>query len=106
SLLISIPSFAQDLNAEENKYLGYIYQQQEYQLVDSKGDILLLWTANQIPKYIVKSLTGKAGEHLKERERKVEELLVKYPEYRLQEEKKNVIIKDYIDYNQEHEPFE
>lgn len=100
-LVISGQVFAQDLNLEENKYLGYIYQQQEYQLNDPKGDVLLLWTAHQIPKFIKANLKGKQGEVQKERREKIAELLVKYPEFQPEEECTNVIVEDYVTYNPE-----
>jgi hypothetical protein len=99
---LSLSSRAQDLNLEENKYLGYIYQQQEYQLNDPKGDVLLLWTANQIPKFILKNLQGKQSEHLKIREGKVDELLLKYPEYQKPVETTNLVVPDYITFNPDH----
>ena len=104
TLCISSNSFSQDLHAEENKYLGYIYQQDKYQLVDEKGDVLLLWTAKQIPQFITKSLKGQGNEHLKERQKKIDNLLEKYPEYQPKEETLNLIVEDYLDYNPNHEP--
>jgi len=99
---LSLSSRAQDLNLEENKYLGYIYQQQEYQLNDPQGDILLLWSANQIPKFILANLKGKQPEILKERKEKIDELLVKYPQYSPVEETKNIIVDDYLPFNPDH----
>lgn len=99
---LSLSSRAQDLDLEENKYLGYIYQQPEYQLNDPKGDVLLLWTANQIPKFILSNLQGKQAEHVKFREAKMDELLLKYPEYKKQVETKNLVVPDYVTFNPEH----
>lgn len=103
---LSLSSRAQDINDPENEFLGFIYQQQGYQLDDPRGDILLLWTAHQIPKFVLKNLSGKQSEYLKIREQKIQELLKKYPEYSVHEEKKNVIIQDYVTYNPEHEPIQ
>lgn len=97
---------AQDLNKEENKFLGYIYQQQEYQINDPKGDILLLWTNRQIPHFIFKTLKGKQQEVIRERAEKIAELLKVYPEFAPKEEKKNLFVEEYIDYNTDDLPFE
>ena len=99
---ISLNSFTQDLDKEENKYLGYIYQQKKYQLDDSQGDILLIWSAYQIPKFIFKTLTGDEKELLQQNNEKIENLLLLYPEYRPQEETKNLIVDDYVTINPEH----
>jgi hypothetical protein len=99
---LSLSSRAQDLNLEENKYLGYIYQQTGYQLHDPHGDILLLWTAHQIPKFVMSNLKGQQTQLLKEREKKIEELLEKYPQYRPQPETTNLIVEDYLPFNPEH----
>lgn len=99
---LSLSSRAQDLNLEENKYLGYIYQQQEYQLNDPQGDILLLWAAHQIPKFVLSNLQGKQAEILKFRKEKVDELLVKYPQYALKEETKNTVVQNYVPYRTDH----
>lgn len=98
-LTLSLSSRAQDLNLEENKYLGYIYQQQGYQLHDPQGDILLLWTAHQIPQFVMSNLKGEQAELLKMRQEKIEELLIKYPQYRPQPETKNLIVENYITFN-------
>ncbi|MFZ4714910.1 MAG: hypothetical protein ACOYL6_14420 [Bacteriovoracaceae bacterium] len=108
SLFISIimisSALAQDLDSEENKYLGYIYQQQNYQLEDARGDILLLWTAHQIPLTIMNHMRGKEKELRKYRKEKVEELLKKYPEFAPQEETKNLIVESYVPYRSEQFP--
>ncbi len=95
---------AQDLESEENKYLGYIYQQPSYQLDDPKGDILLLWTAKQVPQYIWASLVGKGSELREYREDKIEELLIKFPVYHPEQELLNLSESDYNPYNTNHEP--
>src|SRR6476620_3518835 len=96
---------AQDLDLDENKYLGYIYQQQGYQLNDPKGDVLLLWSAHQIPKFILANLKGKQGEVQQERKDKIAELLLKYPEYTPIPEDKNVIVSDYDNCDESDAPF-
>ena len=106
ALLICLHSRAQDLQLEENKFLGYIYQQPNYQLNDPKGDVLLLWTAKQIPQFILANLKGKQSEILAERAKKIEDLLTKYPEYLPAEETKNTIVSDYLTFNPGHESFE
>ncbi len=97
---LSLSSRAQDLDLEENKYLGYIYQQPAYLLNDPQGDILLLWSAKQIPAFILGNIRGKQAEVLAKRKEKVDELILKYPQYRPKEETKNVIVPDYITVNQ------
>lgn len=104
--LFAEQAFAQDLNLEENKYLGYIYQQQGYQLNDPKGDMLLLWSAHQIPKFIVAHLKGKQAEVQKERQEKIAQLLLNYPEYTPESEDKNIIIENYDNCDEEDEPVE
>ncbi len=99
---LSLSSRAQDLNLEENKYLGYIYQQTGYQLHDPQGDILLLWTAHQIPQFIMSHLKGEQEELLKFRQQKIEELLTKYPQFLPIAETKNLIVENYITFNPEH----
>jgi hypothetical protein len=99
---LSLSSRAQDLNLEENKYLGYIYQQQEYQINDPKGDVLLLWAAHQIPKFIMSNLKGKTPEIVKFRQQKIDELLLKYPQYALKEETKNLVNESYVPFNPAH----
>ena len=99
---LSLSSRAQDLNLEENKYLGYIYQQQEYLINDPQGDILLLWSAQQIPKFVLSNLQGKQAEILKLRKEKVDELLIKYPQFQPKEETKNIIVDSYVPFNPEH----
>lgn len=94
-LVLSLQVFAQ----EDEKFLGFIYQQQAPQVDDPKGDLLLLETANQIPKFVKASLKGKTDELLKDREERVKRLQEKYPEYRPVEEKNNVIIQDYVTHN-------
>ena len=54
---LNLSALAQEISSEENKYLGYIYQQATYQLDDPQGDILLLWSAKQVPKSIVNNLS-------------------------------------------------
>jgi hypothetical protein len=100
--ILSLSSRAQDLHLEENKYLGYIYQQQGYQLDDPQGDILLLWTAHQIPKFVLSNLKGQQSELLKQRQKKIEELLRKYPQFQPQPETKNLIVENYITFNPDH----
>jgi len=106
SFLFTFVSHGQDLHLEENKFLGYIYQQDGYLLMDPKGDVLLLWTAHQIPQFILANLKGKQSEILAKRSKRIEELLIKYPEYRPVEESKNTIANDYITFNPEHEAIE
>lgn len=103
---LSLSSRAQDLILEENKYLGYIYQQPGYMLDDPKGDVLLLWTAKQIPQFIINNLRGNQAEHIKLREEKLAELLIKYPEYQSKPETKNLIVEDYVPFNPQHDPIE
>ncbi len=99
---LSLSSRAQDLNDPQNKYLGYIYQQQEYQENDPQGDILLLWSAHQIPKFILNNLQGKQAELLQARKVKIDELLKLYPQYAPKEETKNVVVENYVPFNPEH----
>lgn len=103
---LSLSSRAQDLDKDENKYLGYIYQQPGYMLEDTKGDILLLWSARQIPKYIYNNVLGDEAALLKERQEKIDELLKLYPEYKIKEETKNTIVQDYLTVNPDHDPIE
>lgn len=106
ALFICLNAQAQDLHLEENKFLGYIYQQANYQLNDPRGDVLLLWTAHQIPQFVLANLKGRQPEILAERAKKIEELLIKYPEFLPREETKNTIVKDYLTYNPAHENIE
>lgn len=106
SITFALSSQAQDINAEENKYLGYVYQQPGYQLDDPQGDVLLLWTAHQIPKFVLSNLKGKQAELLKLREEKANELLEKYPHFKPKEETKNIIVEDYVTVRVEDEPIE
>jgi len=101
--ILSTGALAQDLTLEENKFLGYIYQQQGYQLDDPKGDILLLWSAKQIPQTIANHLTGKGQELSKLRQTKINELLAKYPEYVPKDESANLIVENYKPFDVEDE---
>ena len=96
---LNLSALAQEISSEENKYLGYIYQQATYQLDDPQGDILLLWSAKQVPKSIVNNLKGKSKEHSSQRAEKIQELLLKYPQYQPKPETKNVIIESYVPFN-------
>lgn len=96
-LTLSFQLFAQD-----EKFLGFIYQQQAPTTDDPKGDELLLQTANQIPSFIKAGLRGKTDELLKDRAERLKRLEVKYPEYKQVEEKKNTVIEDYVTHNPEH----
>ena len=98
TILISFQLFAQ----EDEKYLGFIYQQQQPALDDPKGDELLLQTANQIPKFVKASLKGKTKELLEDRAERVKRLQEKYPEYKQVEEKTNIVVEDYITHNPDH----
>ena len=101
-LTFSFLGHTQDLSQSENKFLGYIYQQEAHQINDPKGDILLLWSAHQIPQFIKASIKGKATEVLKERQEQVDQLLLKYPEYKPVEEAKNLIDMNYATHNSDH----
>lgn len=104
SILFNVSLWAQDIHHDENKYLGYIYQQDSYNLNDPKGDILLLWTARQIHEYVGGNLKGNQKEILEKRQSKISELLAKYPQYSPKEETVNIVIKDHETVNKEHEP--
>lgn len=97
-LVLSLQVYGQ----EDEKFLGFIYQQQAPLLDDPKGDELLLQTANQIPKFVKASLKGQTKELLKDREARVKRLMEKYPEYKTTEEKTNLIIEDYVTHNPDH----
>lgn len=96
-LCLSLQAFAQD-----EKYLGFIYQQQAPQKDDPKGDLLLLQTANQIPRFIKAGLQGKTDELLKDRKERLKRLEEKYPEYKAVEEKQNIVVQDYLTHNPDH----
>jgi hypothetical protein len=98
-LIVCFQAFAQD---EDEKYLGFIYQQQSPQVDDPKGDLLLLQTANQIPKFIKASLKGKTAELLKDRDERLQRLTEKYPEFKPAEEKTNKVVEDYVTHNPDH----
>lgn len=106
TVLFSLQAFSQEPKLEDKhgdeKYLGFIYQQQKPQLDDPKGDLLLLQTANQIPRFIKASLTGKTKELLKDREERLNRLTEKYPEFKTKEEKSNVVVEDYVTHNPDH----
>lgn len=101
ALVVLIASF-QVFAQEDEKFLGFIYQQQTPQVDDPKGDLLLLETANQIPKFVKASLKGKTDELLKDRSERLKRLTEKYPEYKPSEEKTNTIVADYVTHNPEH----
>lgn len=98
TLLLSFHAFGQ----EDEKFLGFIYQQQKPEVDDPKGDLLLLQTANQIPKFVKASLKGKTDELLQDRAIRLKRLEEKYPEYKQVDEKSNVIVEDYVTHNPEH----
>ncbi len=87
-------SFAQVSNNDE-KYLGYIYQQKEYQLEDPKGDLLLLWTAHNVPKFIKSRLTGAAHDFMVRKHEAIKSLIEKYPEIPLPDYKSNFVLTDH-----------
>ena len=96
---LNLSALAQDISSDENKYLGYIYQQASYKLDDPQGDVLLLWSAKQVPESIIKNLTGKSKELSRQRDEKIQELLFKYPQYQPKPETKNVIIETYVPFD-------
>ena len=96
---LNLNALAQDISSEENKYLGYIYQQASYQLDDPQGDILLLWSAKQVPESIIQNLRGKSKELQCLRDEKIQELLFKYPQYKPKPETKNIIIESYVPFD-------
>jgi hypothetical protein len=103
---LSLPICAQDIDKEEYKYLGSVYQQDKYELDDPLGDILLLWTNSQIPKIIFETLKGKQHEIIQERKEKIAELLKIYPEFSPKEETKNILVDNYVDLRLEDFPIE
>lgn len=102
-LITSTQALTQDLTLEENKFLGYVYQQPGYQINDPKGDVLLLWSAKQIPQTIVNNLAGKDLELNLLREARIKELLKKYPQYVPKEESSNLIVQNYKPFDVEDE---
>lgn len=105
-VLISQVAWSQDLEKAENQYLGYIYQQSQYELNDPKGDILLLWTARNIIQKVMSNLNNTEQQLNDYRDQKIAELLSLYPEYAPKEEVKNVVVEDYLTFNPNQEPIQ
>jgi hypothetical protein len=104
SILLSQVAWSQDLEKAENQYLGYIYQQSQYELNDPKGDILLLWTARNIIKKVMSNLNNTEQKLNEFRDAKIAELVILYPQYAPKEEDKNLVVEDYITFNPNQEP--
>jgi hypothetical protein len=105
TMTISGSLFGQDLFDKENGPLSWSYQQKAYQLNDPEGDVLLLYSINQVPAYIASNLKGTSSKLVAQREKKVEELLEKYPEFKVKANAAySEIVEDYSDTDASDEP--
>jgi hypothetical protein len=97
-----------DFNDEDQKFLFYVYRQQERKEVDPLGDVALLsniqWYFKKITGSLRQGLMKTFEAYEEEKKIKVPKLLEKYPEFAPVVEELNVVDKTYIAYNLEDYP--
>lgn len=74
----------EDIQTEQDKLLGYIYQQPYQMQDDPVGDMLLLETVKKLPKSLISQLRGKYSEVFKNRHQIYSELRIKFPDHTVQ----------------------